>query len=68
MLLNVENMRCQHCVNTVTSTLQALDAGARVEVDLVQGTVDTRGGFSVEAAITALAEAGHPARLLAAPD
>ncbi|HOV95781.1 MAG TPA: cation transporter [Thermomonas sp.] len=66
MLLKVENMRCQHCVNSVTRTLQALDASAQVHVDLTQGTVHALGNFTADAAIAALAEEDYPAQLLAA--
>ena len=66
MLLNVENMSCQHCVRTVTNALHALDPDAVVEVDLNKGEVKARGKFSVDAAIAALVEADYPARLLEA--
>lgn len=65
MLLKVENMSCQHCVNAVTRALQALDPLAQVEVDLETGEIRASGGFDADAAITALAEADYPATLLA---
>lgn len=65
MLLNVENMSCQHCVNSVTRALQALDATARVSVDLASKQVHAQGNFSAEAAIAALNDADYPATLLA---
>lgn len=65
MLLKVENMSCQHCVNAVTRALQALDPLAQVEVDLENGEVRASGGFDADAAITALAEEDYPATLLA---
>lgn len=61
MLLKVENMRCQHCVNAVTKALRALDAQAQVEVNLARGEVLAHGGFSADGAIAALAEADYPA-------
>lgn len=64
MLLNVENMSCQHCVNTVTRALQALDPAAQVRVNLAKGEVEASGSFSADAAIAALAEEDYPARLI----
>ena len=64
MLLNVENMSCQHCVNTVTRALQALDPAAQVRVDLAKGEVEASGSFSADAAIAALAEEDYPAQRL----
>ncbi|MCC7095883.1 MAG: heavy-metal-associated domain-containing protein [Thermomonas sp.] len=64
MLLNVENMSCQHCVNAVTRALQALDATARVEVDLASKQVRAHGQFSADAVIAALADADYTATLI----
>lgn len=64
MLLNVANMSCQHCVNTVTRVLQALDPAAQVRVNLAKGEVEASGSFSADAAIAALAEEDYPARLI----
>lgn len=64
MRFKVDNMRCQHCVNTVTRALRALDPEATVEVDLGRGEVRADGTFSAEAAIAALAAADYPARML----
>lgn len=66
MLLKVENMSCQHCVRSVTAALRALDAEARVDVDLARGEVRAQGGFTPQAAVEALAEADYPAQLVAA--
>ena len=65
MLLNVENMSCQHCVGTVTRALQALDPAAVVQVDLAKKQVQASGNFSAEAAVAALTEEDYPATLLA---
>ncbi len=66
MLLKVENMSCQHCVRSVTAALRALDAEARVDVDLAHGEVRAQGAFTPQAAVEALAEADYPAQLIAA--
>lgn len=64
MLLKVENMSCQHCVNAVTRALRTLDPEAAVQVELAKGEVRAKGAFSAEAAIAALAEEDYPATLL----
>lgn len=66
MLLKVENMSCQHCVNTVTRLLQALDPAAEVQVDLGKGEVKANGNFSCDAAVAALQAEDYPAHILQA--
>ena len=39
LLMQVEGMTCQGCVNSVTKAIQRLDAGAKVDVDLEHGRV-----------------------------
>ena len=39
LLMQVEGMTCQGCVNAVTKTIQRLDPGARVDVDLAHGRI-----------------------------
>ncbi len=39
LLMQVEGMTCQGCVNSVTRAIQRLDPGAKVEVDLEHGRV-----------------------------
>ncbi len=39
LLMQVEGMTCQGCVNAVTKAIQRLDPGAKVEVDLEHGRV-----------------------------
>ena len=68
MRLTVDNMSCQHCLQTVTRALRALDPAATVEVDLTRGEVRTQGAFDVEAAIAALADADYPAALRSRED
>lgn len=68
MLFQVENMSCQHCVNAITRTLQALDPEARVAVDLPAKQVRVRGDLSADAVIASLAEEDYPATLLALED
>lgn len=37
LLMKVEGMTCQGCVQSVTKAIQRLDGGAKVEVDLAHG-------------------------------
>jgi Copper chaperone len=39
LLMQVEGMTCEGCVNAVTKAIQRLDPGAQVEVDLAHGRV-----------------------------
>jgi copper chaperone len=39
LLMQVEGMTCQGCVNSVTKAVQRLDPSATVEVDLEHGRV-----------------------------
>ena len=64
MHLDVDNMSCQHCVRTVTSAIRALDANARVEVDLDRGQVIAEGNLEPEKVVAVLFEEGYPARLV----
>lgn len=58
--LQVEGMSCNHCVGAVTKSVQAIDAGARVEVDLGSKTVRVDSTANLEAVAAAIAEAGYP--------
>jgi copper chaperone len=39
LLMQVEGMTCQGCVNSVTKAIQRLDPSAKVDVDLEHGRV-----------------------------
>ena len=39
LLMQVEGMTCQGCVNSVTKAIQRLDSSAKVDVDLEHGRV-----------------------------
>lgn len=58
--LQVEGMSCNHCVNAVTRSVQALDASAKVEVDLAHRTVRVASTADLEQVKSAVAEAGYP--------
>ncbi|HEY5801064.1 MAG TPA: cation transporter [Burkholderiaceae bacterium] len=58
--LQVEEMSCGHCVAAVTKALQALDADARVHVDLASRRVEVDTRAPVDAVKEAIEEAGYP--------
>jgi len=55
----VTGMSCQHCVKAVTNSIQALDAQARVEVDLAAGRVKIESKQDAAALKAAIDEAGY---------
>ena len=64
LLMQVDGMTCQGCVNSVTKAIQNLDPGAAVDVDLDHGRVHVMTkAQSVEVA-QALATAGYEARAM----
>lgn len=58
--LQVEKMSCGHCVNAVTKSVQAVDAQAQVEVDLVQRKVRVQSGAELAKIAAAIDDAGYP--------
>lgn len=59
MKFNVEGMHCGHCVRAITRAIHALNAEARVDVDLSAGTVVVTGDLGAEQAAAAIAAAGY---------
>ena len=58
--LQVENMSCGHCVGAVTKAVQAVDAAARVEIDLATKSVKIDSAASLAPLKSAIADAGYP--------
>ena len=58
--LQVEGMSCGGCVRGVTRSVQALDAGAKVAVDLDTGKVSIEATAGLDAIVAAISEAGYP--------
>lgn len=58
--LQVEGMSCGHCVNAVTKSVQAIDASAKVDVDLAQQKVRVASAAKLEDVKSAIIEAGYP--------
>ncbi len=56
----VNDMTCGHCVSTITRALKAVDAGARVQVDLASHRVQIEPTEADEAELSdAIKEAGY---------
>jgi copper chaperone len=59
--LTLPDMTCGHCVAAVTRTVLALDADARVQIDLPTHRVQIETTHPVDAIKAALDEEGYPA-------
>ncbi|MBT9456477.1 MAG: heavy-metal-associated domain-containing protein [Burkholderiaceae bacterium] len=56
----VNDMSCGHCVGAITKALQAVDAGARVQIDLATHRVQIEPATADAAQLgEAIAEAGY---------
>jgi copper chaperone len=53
-------MSCGHCVGAVTKAVQAIDATAKVEVDLASKTVKIDSATPLAPLKSAIADAGYP--------
>jgi len=58
--LQVENMSCGHCVGAVTKAVQAVDAAAKVEIDLATKSVKIDSAMPLPPLKSAIADAGYP--------
>ncbi|MCU1719391.1 heavy-metal-associated domain-containing protein [Pseudomonas sp. 5P_3.1_Bac2] len=56
---HVTGMTCQHCVNTITEAVTALDAQAKVKVQLQGGSVQITSTLSSDVLMVAMVEAGY---------
>jgi copper chaperone len=59
--MTLPSMTCGHCVKTVTSAVQRLDANAQVRADLATHQVQVETTAAREAVLKALADEGYPA-------
>jgi copper chaperone len=57
--LTIPTMTCQHCVRTITETVQRLDPQARLEVDLAAHRVAISSDLPRPVFDAALAEEGY---------
>lgn len=67
MQLIVEGMTCDHCVRSITKAIQAIDAQARVDVDLPKGTVTIEGAVDAAQATAAIEDEGYRVTYAAEP-
>jgi copper chaperone CopZ len=59
--LKVNDMTCEHCVNTITKTVTSLDPGAKVEADLGTKRVRIDSSRQADELTKVLEEAGFTA-------
>jgi copper chaperone len=57
--LTLPTMTCNHCVQSVTRTVQQVDPGARPQIDLATHRVSIESAQPLEAFVKALAEEGY---------
>ena len=62
-VFNVQGMSCGHCVNAITSAVQAKDPEASVRVDLAAKEVGVESSLSPEQVIEAISEEGYAIKL-----
>jgi copper chaperone len=58
--VEVENMSCGGCVNSITKGLKTIDGVDSVAVDLENGKITVDGEFDQPAALEKLAKMGYP--------
>lgn len=58
--LTVEGMSCQHCVGRVTKSVQAVDADAKVAIDLDKASVRIDSRADLDRIVAAIDGAGYP--------
>ncbi|HEV2559990.1 MAG TPA: heavy-metal-associated domain-containing protein [Microvirga sp.] len=64
LLMQVDGMTCEGCVNAVTRTVKRLDPQAEVEVDLAHGRARVRTTAQSLDVAQALTKAGYEARAM----
>lgn len=64
LLMQVEGMTCEGCVNAVTKAVQHLDPSAKVDVDLEHGRVHVVTYLQSVEVARALDAAGYEARAM----
>lgn len=58
--LTVDGMSCAHCTGRVTKAVQAIDQGAKVDIDLATKRVSIDSSASLQVLADAIDEAGYP--------
>jgi copper chaperone len=62
VVLNVQGMTCQGCVNSVTRIIKKADPAAEVQIDLPTGRVEARSSATPQALAAAVSGAGYEAQ------
>lgn len=62
--LKVEGMTCEHCVRTVTKTLQAVPGVDTVSVSLAGGRAQVEGAADPQALVSAVRKEGYGANVV----
>ena len=65
---HVEEMSCGHCVSAISNAVRAIDAEAKVDVDLTWKTVTVGSRLGADDVAAAIAEAGYEAQLIQPAD
>jgi copper chaperone CopZ len=58
--VEVENMSCGGCVNSITKGLHTLPGVGDVQVDLDKGVISMEGDFDKESVLEKLSKMGYP--------
>jgi copper chaperone len=64
MKLSIPDMSCGHCRAMVEKAIRGVDAGAAVEVDLADRTVQVQSRAAAADLLAALTREGYPAEVL----
>jgi len=64
LLMQVDGMTCEGCVNAVKRTIQRLDPSAQVDVDLEHGRVHVMTNAQSVDVANAITKAGYEARAM----
>lgn len=64
--LNVPDMSCSHCVDTIRKAVAGVDQGARCDIDLEKKSVHVASALPPSDFVEALEEAGYMSTLVRA--
>ena len=64
LMMQVDGMTCEGCANAVRRTIQKLDPGAEVQIDLAHGRITTRTTAQALDVAAAINRAGYEARAM----
>jgi copper chaperone len=64
ILLDVKDMKCEGCVDTISKALKKLDANATIKIDLISGRVEAATTASSPKLVAAIYQAGFDAHVV----